>query len=87
MEWRSLWGAWVSRDTSAVKASAVGRSSVWKGAVPFSLSHFFHKKISTHLLTLLIMRVILHIEQKRGDEEPENEGSGSSDFPLRSSFT
>ena len=29
----------------------------------------FFKKISTHLLTVLTIRVILHIEQKRSDPQ------------------
>ena len=32
-------------------------------------SHNLHKKISTHLLTVLIMRVILQIEQRKRDKE------------------
>ena len=31
-------------------------------------SQNLHKKISTHLLTVLIMRVILHIEQGKRDK-------------------
>ena len=31
-------------------------------------SQILHKKISTHLLTVLIMRVILQIEQRRRDK-------------------
>lgn len=31
-------------------------------------SQILHKKISTHLLTLLIMGVILHLEQRKGND-------------------
>jgi len=32
-------------------------------------SQILHKKISTHLLTLLIMGVILHLEQRKGNKK------------------
>jgi len=32
-------------------------------------SQILHKKISTHLLTLLIMSVILHLEQRKGNKK------------------
>ena len=35
-------------------------------------SHFFHKKISTHLLTVLTISVILQLEQRKGDRKRES---------------
>ena len=32
-------------------------------------SQILHKKISTHLLTVLIMRVIVHTEQRKREKE------------------
>ena len=34
-------------------------------------SQILHKKISTHLLTLLIMGVILHLEQRKGKQREQ----------------
>ena len=36
-------------------------------------SQIFHKIISTHLLTVLTMRAILHIEQRKGKESNRKE--------------
>ena len=36
-----------------------------------SSSQKVHKKISTHLLTLLIIGAILHLEQRKGDQSEE----------------
>ena len=36
-------------------------------------SQILHKIISTHLLTVLIMRAILHIEQRKGKESNRKE--------------
>ena len=36
-------------------------------------SQNFHKKISTHLLTLLIIRAIVQLEQKRGVQREQKE--------------
>ena len=39
-------------------------------------SQILHKKISTHLLTLLIMGVILHLEQRKGNKRTEDAENG-----------
>ena len=36
-------------------------------------SQILHKKISTHLLTVLIMSVILHIEQRKRNKKKSSE--------------
>ena len=41
-------------------------------------SQILHKKISTHLLTVLIMNVILHVEQRKGNKRKSSE-SGVED--------
>ena len=41
-------------------------------------SQNLHKKISTHLLTVLIMCVILHVEQRKGNKKKRSE-SGVGD--------
>ena len=45
-------------------------------------SQILHKKISTHLLTLLIMGVILHLEQRKGQKMPKTESEFSESFSL-----
>lgn len=44
-------------------------------------SQILHKKISTHLLTLLIIGVILQLEQRKGNKKkekvPNPQGSGT----------
>ena len=43
------------------------RNTLWNAAEAIEKpSHFFHKTISTHLLTVLTISVITAIEQKRG---------------------
>ena len=37
------------------------------------VSHFFHKKISTHLLTVLIIGVILQLEQRKEGMKKRNQ--------------
>lgn len=40
---------------------------------PWLSSQNFHKKISTQLLTLLIIRAIVQLEQKRGVQREQKE--------------
>lgn len=45
------------------------RMQTGAGLVEFTHSHNLHKIISTHLLTVLIMRVIVHTEQRKREKE------------------
>ena len=45
------------------------RMQTGAGLVEFTHSHNLHKIISTHLLTVLIMRAIVQIEQRKGNEK------------------
>ena len=42
---------------------------IWKWIFHFMGTQIFLKKISTHLLTVLIMRAIVQIEQRKRDKE------------------
>ena len=65
-------------ETSLVSLCMKIRKSLGTGKMAFLLSLWlssqnFHKKISTHLLTLLIMRAIVQLEQKRGVQREQKE--------------
>ena len=45
-------------------------------------SQILHKKISTRLLTLLIMGVILHLEQRKGNKKERTVPAGGSKRKL-----
>ena len=42
---------------------------IWKWIFHFMGTQIFFEKISTHLLTVLIMRAIVQIEQRKRDKE------------------
>ena len=61
-------------DTKYVgKHSCCGFQDITCKDVLFTIlkAHRVHKKISTRLLTLLIIGVILHLEQRKGDQSEE----------------
>ena len=42
---------------------------IWKWIFNFMGTQIFFEKISTHILTVLIMRAIVQIEQRKRDKE------------------
>ena len=50
-------------------------------------SQNLHKIISTHLLTVLIISVILHIEQRKGIQREEKKKTSGIRKPFRSKET